>query len=75
MPFKLPAPMYAERVFALATPPFHKNYKIGELITRNRTPPCLSNLVIVLLVNWPEMDRKAVQLITSKEFRSMIGCE
>ena len=42
MPFKLP-PIYTERVLALATPPFHENYKIGELITRNRTPPYLSN--------------------------------
>ena len=40
--FKLP-PIYTERVLALATPPFHENYKIGELITRNRKPPYLSN--------------------------------
>ena len=42
MPFKLP-PIYTESVLALATPPFHENYKIGELITRNRTPPYPSN--------------------------------
>ena len=42
MPFKLP-PIYTERVLALATPPFHENYKISKLITRNRTPPYLSN--------------------------------
>jgi pyruvate dehydrogenase phosphatase len=42
MPFKLP-PIFTERVLALATPPFHENYKIGELIARNRTPPYLSN--------------------------------
>ena len=37
MPYKLP-PSYTERVLAqvaLATPPFHENYKIDELITRN----------------------------------------
>lgn len=42
MPFKLP-PIYTERVLALATPPFHENYKIDKLITRNSTPPYLSN--------------------------------
>ena len=34
MPFKLP-PIYTERVLALATPPFHKNYKIDELIVHH----------------------------------------
>ena len=50
MSFKLP-PIYTERVLALATPPLHENYKISELITRNRTPLYLSNQVEVKHVN------------------------
>jgi pyruvate dehydrogenase phosphatase len=42
MSFKLP-PIYTERVLALATPPFHEHYNIGELTSRNSTPPYLSN--------------------------------
>jgi pyruvate dehydrogenase phosphatase len=50
MPFKLP-PIFTERVLALATPPFHENYKIGQLITRDRTPPYLSNRAEVKYVD------------------------
>jgi pyruvate dehydrogenase phosphatase len=42
MPFKLPA-IYTECVLALATPPFHKNYNVSELLARNHTPPYVSN--------------------------------
>jgi pyruvate dehydrogenase phosphatase len=42
MPFKLPA-IYTERVLALATPPFHKNYNVSDLLARNLTPPYVSN--------------------------------
>ena len=42
MPFKLP-PIYTERVLALAAPPFCEHYNISELISRNSTPPYLSN--------------------------------
>ena len=55
MAFKLP-PIYTERVLALATPPFHENYKIGELITRNRTPPYLSNRAEVKHVDLATLD-------------------
>ncbi|THU82130.1 hypothetical protein K435DRAFT_872634 [Dendrothele bispora CBS 962.96] len=41
MPFKLSS-IYTERVFALATPPFHENYRFQDLISRNMTPPYLS---------------------------------
>ena len=40
--FKLP-PIYTERVFALATPPFHENYKVSQPLAKNLTPPYLSN--------------------------------
>ena len=36
-------PIYTERVLALATPPFHKNYNVSKLLARNLTPPYLSN--------------------------------
>lgn len=41
MPFKLPY-IYTERVFALATPPFHPNYGYEALSNRMKTPPYLS---------------------------------
>ncbi|KAF8907859.1 phosphatase 2C-like domain-containing protein [Gymnopilus junonius] len=41
--FKLP-PIYTERILALSTPPFHENYNIGALLSRNITPPYLSNI-------------------------------
>lgn len=47
MPFKL-LPIYTERVFSLATPKFHQNYKVDELLTRNISPPYLSNTAEVV---------------------------
>ncbi|THH29228.1 hypothetical protein EUX98_g4974 [Antrodiella citrinella] len=41
MVFKLPY-VYTERVFALATPPFHRNYHFQTLATRSLTPPYLT---------------------------------
>lgn len=46
IPYKVPA-LYTEKLFALATPPFHPNYPVDKLITRNITPPYLSNLADV----------------------------
>ena len=62
MPFKLP-PIYTERVLALATPPFHENYKIGELITRNRTPPYLSNRAEVKHVDLATMGPNSMPIL------------
>ena len=62
MPFKLP-PIYTERVLALATPPFHENYKIGELITRNRTPPYLSNRAEVKYIDLATMDSNSMPIL------------
>ena len=31
--------------------------------------------MVVLLVNQPEVDRKAMQMIISEEFRLMVGCD
>ena len=62
MAFKLP-PIYTERVLALATPPFHENYKIGELITRNRTPPYLSNRAEVKHVDLATLDPNSTPIL------------
>ena len=62
MPFKLP-PIYTERVLALATPPFHENYKISELITRNRTPPYLSNRAEVKHVDLATVNPNSIPIL------------
>ena len=62
MPFKLP-PIYTEHVHALATPPFHENYKIGKLITRNRTPPYLSSRAEVKHVNLVTMNPNSMPML------------
>ena len=62
IPFKL-APIYTERVLALATPPFHENYKIGELITRNRTPPYLSNRAEIKHVDLATVDSNPTPIL------------
>ncbi|KAF8912072.1 hypothetical protein CPB84DRAFT_1742705 [Gymnopilus junonius] len=49
-------PIYSERVFALATPGFHKNYKVAELLARNLTPPYLSNRAEVKRINLTLLD-------------------
>ena len=56
--FKLP-PIYTERVLALATPPFHENYKVTELLARNLTPPYLSNRAEVEHVDLASLDPSA----------------
>ena len=62
MPFKLPR-IYTERVLALATPPLHKNYKIGELLTRNSTPPYLSNRAEVKHVDLATLDTISMPIL------------
>ena len=62
MPFKLP-PIYTEHVLALATPPFHENYKIGELITTNRTPPYLSNRAEIKHVDLATVDSNPTPIL------------
>ena len=62
MPFKLP-PIYTERVLALATPPFHESYIIGELITRNRTPPYLSNRAEIKHVDLATVDSNPTPIL------------
>jgi len=61
-PFKLP-PIYTERVLALATPPFHKNYKFNELLARNLTPPYLSNQAEVQHVDLASQDPSAMPVL------------
>ncbi|KAJ7588177.1 protein serine threonine phosphatase 2C [Mycena floridula] len=50
MLFKLPA-VYTERVFAVSKPPMHEGYPIGDLITRNISPPYLSNQAEVVHID------------------------
>ncbi|KAG7098651.1 hypothetical protein E1B28_000567 [Marasmius oreades] len=47
MVFKLPY-VYTERVFALAEPPFHPNYRFWDLANRLKTPPYLSTTADVV---------------------------
>ncbi|KAK0469233.1 protein serine threonine phosphatase 2C [Desarmillaria tabescens] len=61
MPFKLPV-IYARRVLALATPPFHPNYKIDALMARNLTPPYLSNQADVVHVS---VDQPSVLILST----------
>ncbi|KAF8968819.1 phosphatase 2C-like domain-containing protein [Flammula alnicola] len=60
--FKLP-PIYTERVLALATPPFHENYKFGDLLARNLTPPYLSNRADVEHVDLASLGPNAMPVL------------
>lgn len=60
--FKLPA-IYTERVLALATPPFHENYRINELLARNLTPPYLSNEAEVKHVDLSSLNPTATPVL------------
>lgn len=60
--FKLPA-IYTERVLALATPPFHKNYRVSALLARNLTPPYLSNWAEVEHVDLASLGPSAMPVL------------
>jgi pyruvate dehydrogenase phosphatase len=62
MPFKLPA-IYTERVLALATPPFHKNCNVGDLVARNFTPPYVSNRAEVEQVDLTSLDPSTMPVL------------
>lgn len=62
MPFKLPA-IYTERVLALATPPFHKNYNVSGLLARNLTPPYVSNRAEVEHVDLASLGPSAMPVL------------
>jgi pyruvate dehydrogenase phosphatase len=62
MPFKLP-PIYTERVLALATPPFHKNYNVSNLLARNLTPPYVSNRAEVEHVDLASLGPSAMPVL------------
>jgi pyruvate dehydrogenase phosphatase len=60
--FKLPS-IYTERIFSLTQPPFHKNYKVRELVARNLTPPYLSNQAEVEHVDLASLDPSAMPVL------------
>jgi pyruvate dehydrogenase phosphatase len=60
--FKLP-PIYTERVFSLATPPFHPNSKVSELLARNLTPPYLSNRAEVEHIDLAPLDPHGMPIL------------
>ncbi|KAF5348008.1 hypothetical protein D9758_010016 [Tetrapyrgos nigripes] len=64
MPFKLPA-IYTQRVFALATPPFHENYRFHEIIDRNRTPPYLSTAADIIHLRPSASTTKPILILAS----------
>ena len=62
MQFKLPT-IYTERVLTLATPPFYDHYNIGEYISRNSTPPYLSNLAEVKHVDLATVGSDSIPIL------------
>lgn len=60
-PFKLPSSY--TRIFSLATPPFHPNYGVEDLMRRNLTPPYLSNQAEVQHINLSALDHTAAPVL------------
>ncbi|KAJ6617910.1 phosphatase 2C-like domain-containing protein [Mycena sp. CBHHK59/15] len=62
MPFKLPS-IFTQRVFALATPPFHPNTPLDTMVKRNITPPYLSNQADVAHLDIVSMGSEASPIL------------